>query len=197
MKLQIPDELHVTLLPGMYVFLALLLLLLPLRWLLALAVSTVVHELFHIGAIRLLGIRLYGMSVEVGSVKLHTEPMTARQELICAIAGPLGGLSLLLLARRFPVTATCAAFQSFYNLLPLEQSDGSRILRCGAKLLLPMPVAERLCGIIERAFLVCILLVGIYGSVVLKLGLVPVGISLVILLKNNKSPCKAGGQAVQ
>lgn len=197
MKLWHPIDLKVTVQSGMYLFLALLLLLLPLRWLLALTVSTVIHELFHIGAIRLQGIRLYGMTVEIGSVKLHTEPMTELQELISALAGPLGGLSLLLFAKWFPVTAICGVFQSLCNLLPMQQSDGSRILRCGTRLILPLQMAEPLCTAIERVFLVCIFLLGIYGSFIWKLGVLPVGIALLILLKNKKKPCKESSQAVQ
>ena len=116
--------------PGACILWALLLLLLPLKLLLAAAAAAGVHELCHILAIRLTGGRLLGLTVGAGGMTLETLPMSAGRELACALAGPLGSFSLLLLGRWLPLTALWAFFQGCFNLLPLYPLDGGRAAGC-------------------------------------------------------------------
>lgn len=187
MKLTCRNKFKLYLTGGMYLYLAFLILFLPLRWLAALAVSTLVHELFHMAAIRLCGLPIHSVRLGVGGAVIHTPAMTDRQELLCALAGPLGGLCLLFFGKWLPMTAICAAFQSIYNLLPLYPSDGGRILRCGARIMFPERTALRLCKIIETGFLVCAAVLGLYGTCVLRLGLLPVLISVAMILRTKKN----------
>lgn len=168
---------------GLFVILGFLVLLVPLQWLFAVIVSAVIHELCHVAVIRLWNLRILSVCVSIRGAQIRTEPMTYTQELTCALAGPVGGIMLLLFARWFPRVALCAAFHSLYNLLPIYPSDGARILRCGAKLLLPENTAEILCSVIETGFLVCVTLLGIYGSFVLGLGFYPVMIAFILTAK--------------
>lgn len=173
---------------------AFLVLMAPIRWLLSAAVSGLVHELCHILAIRICKIRINSICIGIGGAKIETEPMTCIQELCCALAGPIGGLCLLLFARWIPRIAVCAAFQSLYNLFPLYPSDGGRILRSCAKLLLPERFVTCSCQIIESGFLFCAAAVGVYGTFRLHLGLVPLLISWLLIIKavKNKNSLQTG-----
>ena len=180
--------------PVVYVTLALSLLIVPLRWLFAAILAAAIHELFHMLVLQVFKRRVYSAEIGFGGVILHTEPMLPHEELICALAGPLGGLALLLVSRWIPRIALCAAFQSLYNLLPVYPSDGGRALRCGARILLPRSIADRLCNIIETVFLTGVALLGIYGSFKLHLGIMPSAIGFILIWKKlrRKIPLQTG-----
>lgn len=111
-----------------FVLLAALVLMLPLQWVAAVLFSGAVHELFHLLAIYLLGGHLVSISIGSRGAVIEACPMTAPRELFCAIAGPAGSLSLLLLSRWMPRVAICGLVQGIYNLIPLHPMDGGRIL---------------------------------------------------------------------
>lgn len=169
--------------PGLYFFLALLVLLLPLRWLAAALLAAAVHELCHILAIRLCSGEILDIRLGFGGAVIRAAPMEPLPELLCVLAGPLGGLGLLLLSRVAPRLAICAGFQSAYNLLPLPGLDGGRALECLTAMLLPAATAARFCRLARAACLGMILLLGLYGTFVLRLGVVPLLISLAMLIK--------------
>lgn len=190
MKRNTPGSLPVIVSPLLFLLAAFLLLMIPIRWLLAVVISAFIHEACHIFMIRSLGLRIDSVSVGIGGAQIKTEPMTPTQELCSALAGPVGGLALLLLSRWLPRVAICAAFQSVYNLLPIYPNDGGRVLRCLVSTLLPQSIAQRICSCIEGAFLFALAAVGIYGTFWLHLGVVPILISWVLIVKAVKIPCK-------
>ena len=67
------------------------------RWTAAALMAAAIHELGHLAALRLLGVRIYGMEVEAWGAVIRTEPLSPREELLCAAAGPCAGLLLCLL----------------------------------------------------------------------------------------------------
>ena len=92
------------------------------------------HELAHIfvlcwqrNKIKQIRLTLYGAVIELSSV------LSYRQELAAAAAGPLCNLLLAAFFCRFP---SCVCFTGLnltlgiFNLLPLGQLDGARILNC-------------------------------------------------------------------
>ena len=125
--------------PDSRVFLlwALLLLTLPLPWLLAALGAGAFHELCHFLALYAAGTPVRGFQLGPRGARILTGPLDPKTELICASAGPLGSLFLLLFLRLFPRMALCGAFQGLFNLLPIYPMDGGRVLRSALALLGP------------------------------------------------------------
>lgn len=109
---------------------AVLLMLVPLRWLAAAGGAACVHELGHLLAVHILDGRVLCLTVRQTGLVMETTCMTPGKCLAAALAGPLCGLMLAAGAGHWPLTALCALIQSIWNLLPLGKSDGRTILRC-------------------------------------------------------------------
>lgn len=169
---------------SLYVYMALLLLLLPFRLLFAILISMSVHELFHIIAMRIMGIRIYAIQIGVRGAILETETMTEKQELVCALAGPAGGFLLLFLFRLLPAAAMIGLIHSLYNLLPIYPADGGRALQSLTRLMLPGNRGERIIYTVEVITLSMMMAICIYSSVWLKLGILPVVFGVMALLRS-------------
>ena len=126
-----------------------LLLLLPLRWLMAALLAACIHEAWHILAIRLMGGRILEIRIGATGAVIETEPLSPTGELLAALAGPTGSLSLLLLAKWIPCTALCALVHALYNLLPLYPLDGGRVLHCLLSKLFSPRLARKAANVIE------------------------------------------------
>lgn len=159
--------------PGAYIALALAILILPLRWLMAALTAGAVHELGHLLACQLCGGNIRSITIAPSGARIETAPMEQGRALFCSLAGPLLGLSLLVPGKWFPRLAICAGIQSVYNLLPLHPLDGGQALERGAEMLLPKRTARRFCTLTEFGCIGAILLAGIYGSFILRLGILP------------------------
>lgn len=167
------NRIYFTCSSGFLLGLAAMVLLIPLKWLAAVLISAALHELFHMAALFLLGIRVFGIKVDIHGAKIDTQSMSDGQELICALAGPLGGFALLGLAKWFPELSICAVFHSLYNLLPVYPADGGRVLRCGARLIFSPRVAKAVCCIVSIAALCGIFAAGCFAAIGMRLGPVP------------------------
>lgn len=194
---KMPGKLQIS--PTACITAAFLLLILPLPWLLAAAVAAVFHELCHYAALRLCGTGLRSFRIGASGAAMEIPPLPYAKELLCALAGPLGSLSLLLIGRWFPRIAVCAAFHALYNLLPLYPLDGGRALHCGARLLLPPKTADTVCSAAEHICLTAICLTALYATLVLHLGLLPLLMAALLLVKRQKVkiPCKPARLGVQ
>lgn len=179
--------------PTAYFLWAILLLILPLKWLLSAAVAALVHEFGHILAIRLTGGSISAISIHSGGAEIETPPMDPSQELICALAGPVCGLVLVLFARWFPLIALCALVQSAYNLLPVYPLDGGRALKRSMELLLPHPLARRLFSALELGCAGLLLSAGIFSYFYWNCGIIPILVfsGLIAKLLARKIPCKS------
>ena len=179
--------------------LAMMLLILPLKWLLAAVTAAAFHELCHVAAVYLCHGHIQKLNLSAGGAKLDVSTLSYSQELLCSLAGPLGGLCLLLFAQWIPRIAVCAAFQSLYNLLPIYPLDGGRALWCGTTLLLTEKYAEKFCKITEKVCLCLIIIAALYAAVILELGISALFPAILILVHTNfrKTPCKQRLQGVQ
>lgn len=113
-----------------YVLWAMLILLLPLRWVAGFLLAGAFHEMCHAGMICLLGGRIHRVSVKATGASMSVSGISYGQEFWCALAGPVGGLLLMGLMHRFPEMALVGLGQSIYNLLPVYPLDGGRAIRC-------------------------------------------------------------------
>ena len=148
-------------------------LILPLQWIFAIVLAALFHELCHYLAIRCCGGKILGAAAGINGARLQVSGLSQGQELICALAGPIGGLVLLFGIRWFPRIAICGVCQSMFNLLPVYPLDGGRALQCGMELILPIHQAERVCLWVRRICLAVVIGLGIYGSLIKGLGMMP------------------------
>ena len=178
--------------PSACVTFAMMLLLLPIRWILAAAVAAMFHEFCHIAAVLLCGGNFYGLRVGSNGAILTAEEMSSGRTLLCTIAGPLGSLFLLLFVRWFPRIAFCGAVQGMYNLLPIYPLDGGRAIRCFLQMWFPQYV-DNLFMIIQKFSLLTIGLLAIYVSIFRRLGMIPLVFFLALWLRSKKDLANAMG----
>ena len=159
---------------GFYLMLALLLLIIPLPWLVAMFVAGGFHELCHWIALRVLTGVNAPIYLSGDSARMPIPDMPIWKEMLCAMAGPAGGLLLTFFAPIFPRLALCAMLQSLYNLIPIYPMDGGRIVSCVLHFLFEPPMVNRILSFISVAIRCAILILGIYGSLFLQWGIFPI-----------------------
>ncbi len=170
--------------PGFCICIALSFLTLPFSWVFSWLTATFFHELCHYFAIRLTNSDLYSIRIDALGAKMETNIPTYGREIICATAGPIGSLSLILLAKWFPRIAICGFVQAAYNLLPVFPLDGGRAIMCLVKRY--MPNRLWVFTLLERAVLLMIGVLGIYCTMRLPLGIWPLIIPIILALKSYK-----------
>ena len=116
--------------PGVYLYLSLLLLVLPLQYIASFLISGIIHEIGHLLALRTLKVPICRLRITVLGTVIETYEITPMQEMVCAAAGPLAGILTCMAARTFPLLGICAFIQTAYNLIPLYPFDGGRICKC-------------------------------------------------------------------
>ena len=170
----------------MYLFLAMLVLLIPIRFLMAAMISAGIHELFHIAAIHLFGKRIYSVSIAPHGATIYAQPMERKEEALCALAGPVSGFLLALLFRWFPVMALTGIIQSIYNLLPIFPTDGGRVLQCCVHGLFCKAIADTIVYWTEIVTLSIVIASCVYFSIRFHFGIIPLLFAVARLLKSVK-----------
>lgn len=194
-----PKTFPVEITPDFCVGIALMVLVLPLKWVISWFIAASFHELCHIFAIRWMKIPICSAAVSFSGAVLKTGPMNGKEEFICALAGPVGGLSLLLLFRWMPMISICAFIQSGFNLLPVFPLDGGRALRSFLIRLFREPFGRRLSYTIETGAVLALCFLGWMAAFVWDLGIVPLIAAVILLIKNIpiKTACNQALQRVQ
>ena len=179
-----------------YIILSSACFLLDYRWVLGWIIAAAVHELFHCLALILCRQEICSIEIGMWGAEIMTDAMSARKEVICALAGPVGGLLCLLCSKIFPRLAVCAFVQSAFNLLPVYPLDGGRALRCFLELIAPKRYSA-LARIIEGIISAGMMIAAAYFTFFLRLGYLPVTIAAAIVFRNGKIPCKLPTKQVQ
>lgn len=193
------SKLPITIKPEFCIVLALTLLVFPVQWVLAWIGASAIHELCHYAALRFSGCKVFRVQVDLNGAVMETDLLSCSREILCALAGPLGGFALLLIAKWFPRLAICGCFQALYNLIPIFPLDGGRAVRCVLKKFLPDAKGERIENWLENGFLLTFLLLGCYAAFGLDLGLIPLIFAVILIIKNKKVKftCKARAFGVE
>ena len=154
-------------------YLALMLLVLPLGWVLAALIAAAVHELGHIAAVYLCGGEVQGISLLHCGAQIDAQLFSRWKAVVAILAGPLTGLMLLFFCRWIPRVAICGFAQSIFNLLPIYPLDGGRLLRC-------LGVGEKTCRWVE---IVVFVVFGCGLGFVVRCGILPVMMIFVMLYR--------------
>ena len=165
------------------VLVAFFLLVLPLQWVMAMIIASLFHEMCHYIAVRACGGEVYGVHVGLGGISMRVNEAKGWRETLCALAGPAGGFLLLIFVRWIPRIAVCASIQSLFNLLPVYPLDGGRALRSILAGRIKEVRAERIVEIVGSMVLVGVGAIGVVGSILLRVGVLPLVISLLIVIR--------------
>ena len=168
---------------GAYLWLALGLLVLPVKWLAAGIVAAGIHEFAHWTAAKMLGVRIQKIFIGSWGCRMETEEMPYLKEILCALAGPVGSLLLLLTVNWFPRLAICGGVQGLFNLLPIYPMDGGRVLRGLLCILAGEDWAGRICRIVEIGVSALILAGAAILSLRYKCGMIPLIFGMILCIK--------------
>lgn len=190
------SKLRIVVKPECFVILALLLLTIPIQWITAWMVASLFHECCHFAALRLSGCRIFRVQVGLNGAVMDTDLSDVNSEILCALAGPIGGLLLILVGRWCPRIALCGLFQSIYNLIPIYPLDGGRAV-CGIlRILFSEATSKRIEIRLEKGILLLFLLLAVYLALCLKLGLIPLLLAIILILKNKRGKCTCKERAL-
>lgn len=169
--------------PGFFVSLAMLFVLLPVRWVLCWIVATAVHELCHWLALKVMRIRVFSLTLEPSGAVIGTDTMYPLQEIVCALSGPIGSLSTLLLSKSYPEFALFAIGHCCYNLLPIYPMDGGRALHSVITHLKGTSSAVRFTIITNRITVVILSTISLILAICYKFGLIPILLTLLLFFR--------------
>ncbi len=184
--------------PESYIYAAVLLLILPLQWVLSALTAGTFHEFCHYLALRMCGGKVWRVQVGVSGTVMDTQPLSPRKELICALAGPIGSLTLALSIRWFPLLAICGLVQGVFNLFPVYPLDGGRALHCAMTLIFSQK-GDYIAKWVEIVFLLLLLSFAICMIFRYHMGIPTLAVASILLYKvvKRKIPCKDSVMRVQ
>lgn len=142
------------------------------RTITAVLLAAAVHELGHVGALHVLGMRITGFRAELKGFCIDYEGEAGwLGHALAAFAGPLAGLAYALAASAaghatgeewFHLTAGISMILSGFNMLPALPLDGGRMLQCGLCAALGEEEGEKIGRMISTVTGTILLAGGIY-----------------------------------
>jgi len=165
-----------------FVYLALSLLFVPVKWFVSWIAAAIFHELCHLLALRCFRCKIVGIKIGITGAVITSAPATNVAALICEAAGPVGSMLLLLLSRIAPTVAICGFIQGVFNLLPLYPLDGSKILDRFLSLLLS---EKHRCITMRVIRYVTVSVLLICGVFLYQMSLGPIPLLIVLILSWN------------
>ena len=154
------------------------------------ALPVAAHELSHVAALRLLGQRITGLTLDARGLCIgYDGTCSPRGHILAALAGPLGGALYALVGLTnvpwLKQSACLSLLLTAFNLLPLMPLDGGRVFSRLCVLALGETRGERLCRAVSAALLTLLLL----GGVILaawKKSTAPLAAAIWLLLFQNE-----------
>lgn len=188
------DRLAIVVKPSFWLVLAVCLLVVPLKLVIAWMIAAAFHEMCHIAVLRFCRVNINGIRIGFLNTEIETEPLFNRAEFLCALAGPVGSVLLISLHRFVPTIAFFAFIQALSNIIPVDNRDGGRIMRCLLVKCFGLIRGLRFYNytVVGVKWLSCLFFV--YICIVFKF-ILP--ILLMVLFYLVKIPCKARKQIVQ
>ena len=151
------------------------------------------HELGHVAAIFLCRKRITSISFGVIGAAIETEPMTYRQELLCASMGPLINFILFSICYRFNmVFGLVNLILLVYNILPVYPLDGGRMLRAFLLIRISEDKVRRIVHIISAIFTAILMISSVCIVIYLQWGLWPMFLAAMILWKTGMAASRDG-----
>lgn len=169
--------------PATYIFLVLLLLLVPFPWLLGWMIAVTFHELCHYAAVKLCGGEVYSLDLNPGGANMQCSTMTSSKAIFCVLFGPLGGLLPMLFGGVFPELALCSFLLSVYNLLPILPLDGGRALK------IFLGDGKLFC-VVQWTALILLTIILLYFAYLLHFLFLPLTMICGLWFRSGKIPCK-------
>ncbi len=181
------NKIPISIKPAYFIILALALLTLPLQWIFSWIIASAFHELCHYWALRLCSCRVLRVQIDLNGTTMETDLLSSSKEILCALAGPLGGFLLLLIARWCPRIAVCGCFQSMYNLIPIFPLDGGRTVRGILQKFFSESKSNTIERYLETGILAIFVLLGLFAAFCKDLGLIPLVFAGILIIKNKKT----------
>jgi len=92
--------------------------------------AAVLHEVGHLFAARAVGVKVKMVGLRWKGLYMVREPGPPAKNLLISLAGPLTNLVLILSWHWSPGFGLANLCFAFFNLLPIEGSDGERVWKC-------------------------------------------------------------------
>lgn len=162
----------------------------PFQWLVSWMIAAAIHEICHFVAIRICGLSVRYVVIGGFGAVIHMDSHPGRKLAVCSLAGPLGGLMLMLLVRVIPRIALCALVQSMYNLLPIYPLDGGQALAGLLTIFFSPKVIDIILPVVKYTVIGLLIVAAMYAYIVLELGLLPIIFVAALIMKNKNIPCK-------
>jgi Zn-dependent protease len=141
------------------------------------------HELGHYVLLCLLRKPPTALTLSFSGIRMQTPPLSYKEELAAAAAGPLSSFLLVLIFPASPWAALYSVCLGLFNLLPIPGLDGGRMMSALLHLLLSDGTADRISFLVGLLTASGFCMVSLIISLRYSLGLWPTILAALFLLR--------------